>query len=108
MEVFGLDPCAAAAIPVLSDHWTLTPICCTGLVAQKFGFAKLKPLSVVPHHQMVLLQRRPVHILNLLTPSFLPPPSAIRLNLNDALWSLSSSDDQCIVPHGYVIYMMLF
>jgi hypothetical protein len=104
MEAFGPDPCAVATmpVPVLSDHWTLMPVCCTGLVARKFRLAKPEPLSVASppparfdaHWRlwMVLLRRRSVHLLS--TPSrFLPPPSAIRLDLNGVLCSLSSSDD---------------
>jgi hypothetical protein len=106
MEAFGPDPYAAVAMPVLYGHWTLTPVCCTGLAAQKFRLAKLKPFSVAPPPPDGSSSAAP-------RPSPIDPftifaSPKIRLDLNDALCSLSSSDDRCILLHGYVIYMMLF
>jgi hypothetical protein len=47
-EAFGPNPCAAADMPILSDCWTITHVCSTGLATRQFRLAKPKPLYVAP------------------------------------------------------------
>jgi hypothetical protein len=58
-EAFGLDPCAVAAMPVLSDHWTLTHVCCIGLACGNSDWpSRNHCLSLALHQQGLMLLRR--------------------------------------------------